>query len=248
MSWLLDLGNTRAKWARWDGDARADAVKALDIAMPDFIEQLAAGLGPARDDARVWIASVTGPALTDAVRARLEREGYRCEHVRTRAEALGLRIAYAEPARLGVDRFLALLAAHARDDGPWLCVSVGSALTVDLLLVDGTHAGGLIAPAPAHMRRALAERFPVLAEDRGAFGIDWASDTADAVASGSVAAAAGLVERAHRLACERAGTAPTVLLSGGDAAAVRDAIPFASELVEAPVLDGLARLARAETT
>ena len=246
MSWLLDLGNTRAKWARWDGDARGDTVEALALASPDFVDGLAREFGAPRGDGRVWLASVAGGALTDAVVERLECAGYRCERVRTRAEALGMRIAYSEPERLGVDRFLALLAAHARDDGPWLCVSVGSALTLDLLLTDGSHVGGLIAPAPDHMRRALAERFPVLAGDGGCADLAWASETVDAVASGSLAAAAGLVERAHRLAVERAGVAPTVLVAGGEGEAVRKALPFTSIAVAAPVLDGLARIARAQ--
>jgi hypothetical protein len=37
-----------------------------------------------------------------------------------------------------------------------------------------------------------------------------------------------------------------VLVSGGGAAPVRAALPFASQFVEAPVLDGLARLAATE--
>ena len=240
MNWLLDLGNTRAKWRR--SDAPAGSAHALAHAEPRFLDDLAAALGPAAPGARAWLASVADPVLAEAVSSRLADSGYDVLRVRTRPEALGVRIAYAEPARLGVDRFLALLAAHARDDGPWLLVSVGSALTVDLLGVDGMHAGGLIAPSPAHMRQALAERFPALAVDGGQLG-DWAADTGDALASGALAAAAGLVERAHRLACARLGTTPTVLVAGGGAAPVRAALPFASEFVDAPVLDGLARLA-----
>jgi type III pantothenate kinase len=242
MSWLLDLGNTRVKWRRLDADGRVGATGALAHAEPRFLETLAHALGPATPGERAWVASVADPVLAEAVLARLADAGFAGERVRVRAEALGVRIAYAEPARLGVDRFLALLAAHARNDGPWLLVSVGSALTVDLLATDGTHVGGLIAPSPEHMRHALAERFPALSVDGGELG-DWAADTGDALASGALAAAAGLVERAHRLASTRLGVAPTVLVSGGGAAPVRAALPFASQSVDAPVLDGLARLA-----
>lgn len=240
MSWLLDLGNTRAKFRR--AGAPAGTAHALAHAAPRFLDDLAFALGPARPGERAWLASVADPVLTEAVLARLAEAGYDIARVRTRPEALGVRIAYAEPARLGVDRFLALLAAHARGDGPWLLVSVGSALTVDLLERDGSHVGGLIAPSPAHMRLALAERFPALAVEGELLG-DWAADTGDALASGALAAAAGMVERAQRLATSRLDVAPRVLVSGGGAAPVRAALPFASEFVEAPVLDGLARLA-----
>jgi len=245
MSWLLDLGNTRAKWARFADGRRVGAVAAAAHAGPGFLDELVAALGPGTADSRVWLASVADATLTDALLCRLADAGHRCERVRVRPEALGVRIAYSDPARLGVDRYLALLAAHARADGPWLLVSVGSALTVDLLARDGTHVGGLIAPSPAHMRQALADRFPALAVDGGDLG-DWAADTGDALASGALAAAAGLVERAYRLARTRLDAVPTVLVAGGGAAPVRAALPFASEFVEAPVLDGLARLAATE--
>ena len=240
MSWLLDLGNTRLKWRRLG----AATTRALAHDAPRFLDDLSAALGMAAPGERAWLASVADPVLTEAVLERLAHAGFNCERVRVRPEALGVRIAYAEPSRLGVDRFLSLLAAHTRKDGPWLLVSVGSALTVDLLAVDGTHAGGFIAPSPGHMREALAERFPVLAIDGGELG-DWAADTGDALASGALAAAAGLVERAHRLARARLGVDPTVLISGGGAAPVRAALPFASETLDAPVLDGLAHLAAA---
>jgi type III pantothenate kinase len=240
MSWLLDLGNTRLKYRR----TAATNANALAHGEPRFLDDLAAALGPAAPGERAWLASVADPVLTEAVLERLAHVGYDAQRVRVRPEALGVRIAYAEPARLGVDRFLALLAAHARKDGPWLLVSVGSALTVDLLAIDGAHAGGLIAPSPSHMREALAERFPALSIDGGELG-DWAADPGDAVASGAMAAAAGLVERAHRLARAGLGTEPRVLVSGGGAAPVRAALPFANEYVDAPVLDGLARLAAA---
>jgi type III pantothenate kinase len=243
MSYLLDLGNTRAKWARF-ADGRRGDVEALALDTHEFVDALAAAFGPAAPDARVWLASVAPAPVAEAVEHRLQARGYRCVRVATAAEALGVRIAYAHPERLGVDRFLALLAAHARDDGPWLLVSVGSALTVDLLDAQGRHHGGLIAPTPTHGQQALAARFAVLATAGGQYQ-DWASDTADAVASGTLASAAGLVERAHRLARDTLGTAPTVLVSGGEAEAVRACLPFASHHVEAPVLDGLARLAAA---
>src|SRR3546814_11073540 len=62
------------------------------------------------------------------------------------------------PSRLGVDRFLALLGAHARGVGATMVVGVGTALTVDWLDADGRHRGGRIAPSPTLMRDALHAR------------------------------------------------------------------------------------------
>ena len=244
MNWLLDLGNTRLKRASLAhgrrGPLLAQAYPANDPAAA------LAGLEDAGPGARAWLASVAPAAVTESMASALRARGFAVERALTHAEMLGVRIAYADATRLGVDRFLALLGAHARDDVPWLLASIGSALTVDLLARDGTHVGGLIAPSPTHMRQALAERFPVLATAPGHVH-DWAADTGDDVASGVIAAAAGLLERTHRQATERLGRAPTVLLTGGGADDVRPWLPFAAEPVPELVLDGLSRYAEARS-
>jgi type III pantothenate kinase len=243
MNWLLDLGNTRLKRAAFDGHRRGPQhAVAYD---PGDTAAALAGIEPATTGARAWLASVAPATATSALEAALVERGYAVRRIRTQPEALGVRIAYADPARLGVDRFLALLGAHARDDGPWLIASIGSAHVVDLLAADGTHHGGLIAPSPVHLREALAARFPVLAGEDGAV-CDWAIDTGDAVASGAIAATAGLLERSRRLAMQRLGRAPTVLLTGGGAAQIAPALPFATVAAPELVLDGLARLAEAD--
>lgn len=244
--WLLDLGNTRLKLAWATGDGAFVPVLALAHAEDDFEARLDAGLAT-RDGAQAWIASVAPEALRDRVERILARRGITCRQAASQADCLGLRIAYAEPGRLGVDRFLALLAARWRG-GLWLLASFGSAITVDLLLETGEHAGGMIGIAPGHARAALLERFPVL--DRGPAGdagIDWAKDTPAALAAGIEAQSLGMVLLAHAEAVRRAGRVPPLLLSGGDAAAhlpaLRARIAAPVELAEHLVLEGLGRFA-----
>lgn len=58
----------------------------------------------------------------------------------------GVIIAYEDPQSLGVDRWLALLAAY--NDAPnetWLIIDAGTAVTIDLM-DKGNHMGGLIVP------------------------------------------------------------------------------------------------------
>ena len=101
------------------------------------------------------VASVAPPGLRVALLDALTRRCPRISLAQTRPGFAGVRIAYAHPQRLGVDRFLCLLAAHAQLAGPSLIVGVGTALTIDLLDADGRHHGGRIAPSPALMRQAL---------------------------------------------------------------------------------------------
>ncbi|HMB58198.1 MAG TPA: type III pantothenate kinase [Arenimonas sp.] len=244
MNWLIDLGNTRLKYAVLNADGSHGEVQAFAHADPESLAQLIAQLGPAEEGDAVWLASVASLSITETLTTALATQGYRLHRVRTAATLGRLRIAYDEPARLGVDRFLAMLAASERSDGPWLLVSVGSALTVDCLDADGRHLGGLIAPTPEHIREAMAERFPVMAVPTGQV-LDFATDTADAVASGASAAALGLVERSLRLAQQHLGRAPTLLISGGAADVLAELAHAPTIVLSSLVLEGLARFAQA---
>jgi len=70
-----------------------------------------------------------------------------------------LTIGVSEPARVGIDRVVAAFAANRlrRRDRPAIIVSLGTAITVDLLQADGVFAGGAILPGIAMSARALAE-------------------------------------------------------------------------------------------
>lgn len=239
MIWLLDLGNSRLKVASWQPGTGLGEVQAWAHGAADFAPSMQRWLAGVQAGDRCWLASVAGSELTAGVAEAIASRGHAATRARTRPECAGVRIAYAEPSRLGVDRFLGLLAAHARGDGPWLIVSAGSALTVDLLDGAGQHRGGVIAPSPEHMRAALAARFPALAF-AGGEASDFAADTADALAGGSLGAALGLVERCHRQATRLLGRAPRLLVSGGGGARLAEGLEMESEQAPFLVLEGLA--------
>jgi type III pantothenate kinase len=239
--WLLDLG----KHAAEDGAAAQGCARRCDRVAARRRRLRGRAARPLRrhDGDEAWLASVAPPDTTSHLRSLMQDLGIEVQRVHARAAMGRLKIAYAEPARLGVDRFLALLAASEREDGPWLVASAGSALTIDLLGSDGVHLGGLIAPMPAQMRSALATRFTQLDLPEGA-AQDFASDTADAIASGARAAALGVLEHGWRRACVRLGGEPTVLVSGGSAELLLQAEVPRMQAMPALVLDGMARFVK----
>ena len=247
-TWYVDLGNTRLKWAH------ADALKSHDVrafAHAGLLEtgsidagDLDAALADVRPDDRAWIASVAQPASTALVGSALERRGAIVVRALTQAACAGVRIAYAEPSRLGVDRFLALLAAHARGPGAWLIASVGTALTIDLLDASGTHHGGLIAPSPTLTRAALSERAPHLPVEGGAI-VDFANDTVDALASGAILSARALITRSLRAARRKLGATPALLIAGGGADELCNGWRIRAERAPDLVLEGLSVYASA---
>ena len=114
-TWLFDLGNTRLKCAPLGVDGLPGEVVALDHREQDLAGQLAEIL-PVHLDA-AYLASVGNEALRVAVLQALTSRCPRISIARSQAAFAGIRIAYAQPQQLGIDRFLALLAAHARGDG-----------------------------------------------------------------------------------------------------------------------------------
>ncbi|MET0329301.1 MAG: type III pantothenate kinase [Luteimonas sp.] len=239
-TWLFDLGNTRLKFAPLDGDGRVGAVQGTSHVEggfdPEWLDQL-----PARIDTAI-VASVAAPALRMILLDALAARGAQVQLAHTLPALDGLTIAYADPSKFGVDRFLALLSARAEGDAA-LVVGVGTALTVDLIDAQGRHLGGRIAPSPTLMREALHRRVAQLAPAGGGY-VEFADDTEDALVSGCEGAALGLVERSLRAATAQLGAAPRLLLHGGGAEALRARLVDAQWRADL-VLHGLARWHRA---
>jgi len=243
MDLLIDIGNTSIKWATHDeggigsmGSARHHGALPIDLLaawdeLTGIDQVIAARVGP--------------EAVLDAV-ANVASACWQCRirQVETAVEAHGVRIAYAEPARLGVDRFLALIGARElAGDRPALIIDAGTAITYDLLDAAGTHLGGLILPGIRLMRDSLLTGTQIPRYEPLEADTSWAADTGEAIAAASIQAPAALAERLQGRLYEHAGTAPAVIVTGGDAERLLAAIPFDADHRPDLVLRGLGRFA-----
>lgn len=244
MKLLIDIGNTRLKWARLQA-GRLSRVGAMELAglAPESLERV---FGANRAFERVIVSSVADEEINFAVTMAARHAGApMAEFVETSRRACGVTVAYHEPWRLGVDRFLALIAAHARVAGPACIVSVGTAMTIDLLDGDGGHQGGAIIPAPELMVASLLHGTSGIRE-RARGGVAgrgrslFARSTKAALEQGARLAAAATVERAAREARGLLGRSPKLILTGGGARHLQPLIDVASTLSVDLVLQGLA--------
>lgn len=242
---LVDFGNSRLKWAALDGGAFTIGGVFAHVGMPlahALLREWQALPAPGQ----VWVASVVAPAQEEALATLVqERFGVRARFVRTPAAALGVRNAYAQPQDLGIDRFLALVAAHARMPRAQVIASVGTALTIDALTADGAHLGGLILPSPALMRSALADATARIRTGPGSHR-PWPASTADGVCSGALEAAAGAIERMCARLARHCACTPALLLCGGGSDELAPLLP-GCERAHDLVLRGLALWAHAPT-
>ncbi|MBS0591000.1 MAG: type III pantothenate kinase [Proteobacteria bacterium] len=222
MKLLIDLGNTRLKCALWDGMRLQRGATLTHVRENEHAPHVAADADFSSlwrdlpEIESIWIASVAASSLEQTlVQSLRARFAAPVRYARSPAMACGVRNAYSAPARLGIDRFLGLIAAYHEAGGAAVVANCGTALALDAVDADGRHLGGLIAPAPALMRRALLERTARLGELAPAPIADFADSTAAAVESGTWLAAVALVERFARRAQEAIGCVPTLTLSGG---------------------------------
>lgn len=239
---LVDLGNTRLKWAWLSSKGRVGRMQAAAHAgwrVKDFVRALSA----LRPHDRVVAVSVAAPgvqrALAAAARQCCGREPL---WLRSERSTAGVRNGYREPWRLGADRWAALLAARAAQRDV-LVVDVGTALTIDLLEADGRHHGGAILPGERLMIASLLEgtggirKRAVAAATRGRDC--FARSTREAVDLGARLALRASIETAVAMASRRLGRAPQLWLTGGGASELHKALAIEHEWRPALVLEGL---------
>lgn len=264
---LIDIGNTRLKWAWCDAMGAAPtpwqqsgAVAHADDGLAGLADTWRAlvvggmvdGLAPS-----VWIANVAGADVAARVTALLAHAfgtDASLQWVRTSAAFGDLANGYREPTQLGVDRWVGALGAHRWLPGETLLiVTAGTATTLDIVTADTAGArfeGGLILPGLALMLGTLARNtaqlpslgVPDSAEDaRRLLGTLGADNTHDAIAAGCLAAQTGAIERTWRALAARGPV--RCLLSGGARHALAGALAMPFEMHDNLVLLGLHAMA-----
>jgi len=244
---LVDIGNSRVKWATFDGH-EVGAQQAADYSgwtAPDWRRELFA----AADVRRVIAVTVAGDASQRMLREAAQAgPGCAVEFVTTTASAAGVRNAYRDPKLLGADRWVAVIAAHHRAGRDCCVVDVGTATTVDAVSADGRHLGGFIVPGPRLMIGSLLKGTSDLARHSAASGAGgsalFADNTRDAIERGCLVTLAALADRSVQELARQLGAAPMLVFTGGAAPLVMPHVLSPLEWVPDLVLRGLAVLAR----
>ncbi len=255
---LVDIGNTRIKWALLRGAApgRQRAAGHAGWSSAQYRSALFAGTSRVTDVVAVSVASTrVEQRFASAVRAAIGRPP---QFIRTSRRAGGVTNGYRAAWRLGADRWVALIGAHAAHRPPraTCVVDVGTALTIDLVDAQGLHAGGAIVPGPRLMVASLLAGTSGIGHRAGPAAVQgrggrvsrslFATGTQQGLEAGARHAVAAAIDRASSLAQQRVGTrAPLeLLLTGGAAPAVAALVTAPHRLVPDLVLRGLAVLCR----
>jgi len=252
MNLWLDAGNTRLKWQLYDGNVllvEGNYTHAADFeaAAIYLYESLSAQVDVLDQVKFIALASVLNEEAKKRFLTRLKKLfGIDVQVARVTATLGGVECAYVDVNKLGIDRWLAVVAAFQLYQSPVCVVDCGSALTIDMVNSAGKHLGGFILPGLNMSIKALlgqtqSVRFQ---SDSSLPTLDWGVNTAQAVKNGALLLSVGAVNQAWlRLLKSEAelehNNLARLVLTGGDAALLADFLEIKFELIDDLVLKGL---------
>ncbi len=234
---LLDIGNTRLKVAV----AKKNNVEVFaSVGHRGDLVATTKGLELPNGFDGVHVASVVSSENEDVLEKALENKtGLKPIFHKVLPFFAGVHNGYREPSRLGVDRWMAIIAAFRRVRGAVCVVDCGTTITIDLVTKEGKHSGGFILPGLMMAEHSLLQgtkEINLSSEDRRQ-ELSWGCSSEEAVCHGALFSATASIERAWRVFQDEASGA-ALLLTGGDAPVIAKHLPF-SELVPELVLEGI---------
>ncbi len=245
----IDVGNTRLKWSLFEAPAPGARVLAQGVEFLEQIEKLSEGdwaTLPPPD--RMLGCIVAGDAVKRRVQEQMEIWDVTPNWVVSSAAEAGLVNGYDHPARLGSDRWVAMIGARHRllargERRPMVVVMVGTAVTVEAVDAQGRFLGGFILPGHGIMLRALESGTAGLHVPTGEVR-PFPTNTSDALTSGGTYAIAGAVECMVRHVRQHCGVEPACFMTGGAGWKMAPALSVDFELVDSLIFDGLLVIAQ----
>lgn len=248
---LIDAGNTLLKWALAPARPSAPPGQAswlhtgsIPQGETETLYQHLRDTLAKQSIRRILVSNVAGTASAERITrliAKLPLTSAPVSWFTSLASLAGVTNTYANPARLGSDRFASLIGARFLfPDENLVVATCGTATTIDTLRADGIFLGGMILPGLRLMAGSLAVNTAQLPEIGSAATCSspFATDTAAAISNGCLTAQAGAIE--HAVSVHAAGLgAVRCLLSGGAARQILPRLSIPAQIVDNLVLVGL---------
>ena len=245
----LDIGNTRLKWAQYASPQPGAALLAQGAEFLENIDKLGDGAWHGLQAPRQVLGCVVaGDAVKRRVQEQMDAWDVTPQWVVSSEGEAGLRNGYDHPARLGADRWVAMIGAYHRmlaqgAPRPMVVVMVGTAVTVEAIDTEGKFLGGLILPGHGIMLRALESGTAGLHVPTGEVR-EFPTNTSDALTSGGTYAIAGAVERMVQHVRAHCGAEPKCIMTGGAGWKMAPSMTRPFELVDNLIFDGLLQMAQ----
>ncbi|MEO1889740.1 MAG: type III pantothenate kinase [Cycloclasticus sp.] len=237
---FIDRGNTALKWQVVDSGDLLKQGRALNHIGLDVVFAALEG----HSFSTIHVSSVGADDFNVQLTTWAEKNKRPCPtFIASSNEACGVTNGYKESSQLGVDRWLALIAAHHKYSGMLCIVDSGTALTMDVVTENGRHLGGYIVPGSELMKTSLlANTQKVNVQDsapRGLFG----TNTTQAVLFGINQMLQAFVSKKVLDIEAEYQLKVSTILTGGHAQALADSLSMPVYVEEDLVIQGLRLLA-----
>ena len=240
MKLLIDIGNTRAKWALCCSSKGIQARGFLgQKSLFDADSAATTLLGQIQ---QVWISCVGKPECLARVCLMVDAElGLVANVVRVESYLAGLQNNYNDLNRLGVDRWVAAIAARSiAPFGALIVVDAGTAVTVDLISDCNVFEGGVILPGMLMMHDSLVGKTAGIVSEVGRSVSVVGKTTQECVNAGTHFGLLGGIERVVKEMLGVIGHDDVrLMLCGGDAKVVQSLSVLPFELHPDLVFNGL---------
>ncbi len=198
---------------------------------------------------RVVLVHVLGEEFAEQASRVCQQAGIPLTLVKSSQQAYGIQVAYPNPAHLGADRWVGLLAARSLAAGKAaIIIDCGTAVTVDALQADGVHRGGLILPGLRLLADALARRTQAkhMAESLFSNPQIFTNNTAQAMGSGCLFGLVGAIEGICARMQAELREPVQVIICGGDAELLHTHLQLEHILSPDALMEGLQYIAEQE--
>ena len=219
MDLLIDIGNSRLKWATHDesGAGLEWSYSEPILHGGEYQACIASLWGDLRQPDRVALCCVAASQAAHSVIERVESLwGLEVRQLTNLDTAYDITSNYAF-GELGVDRWLAVIGARKLSAGDLAIADFGSAVNIEFLASDNQYLGGMILPGRALLHHSLVAGTAMEVDDLAPFSGQLGDSTQTAISAGVHGALTGALEKAIQFAEKQHKREWRVIITGGDA-------------------------------
>ncbi len=220
MKLLIDIGNTRIKWCFSEAQ-QLTAQQAFNWQL-DFLTHLfSEAWNNINPPTEIWVSNVSGNTMANKLTQWTQKQWQLTPFfAQTHYQCCNVTNGYQKPQQLGIDRWLAVIAARYLCSDAACIADCGTAITIDALQSNGQHLGGLITLGLSTTRSTLLKKTHALTHlsDINSSNPDifLGKETTQAIMQGTLVSVLSLLEYTVKY-LERNEESVILFITGGDA-------------------------------
>ena len=236
----IDSGNTNIKWGVHNNHKWLN----VDVTPHFNYESLESAWKVIPPLSLIIVSNVAGSAIQKLLGDLLPIAPCQPIWVEAKKRQCGLINSYYDPGSLGSDRWASLIAVWNIYHEPCIVVTVGTAMTIDMISESGEFIGGKITPGLRLLNKALVADTCLPNADSGMYD-SFSLSTENALFTGVIDLLVGAVERTHRSMRDKYQYKRIhCILSGGDSEVIFPYLDPDFVIIDNLVLKGLVNIAK----